>query len=181
MIWVSHLCVAGLKQEEIRSPILFSLFIHELAKEIMQRGRHGIQLILDLIQIFTLLFADLGFWYCKWELIDKSNWLTKAIDCVFDSANRLSIFVNMNKLKIVVFRNGGPKNVKNGNVATPQWKLWICTSIWGYIFLHGFSYSPGAVWESRWPSWAVRPNEPSGFRGRKAISNHASALVSACP
>ena len=25
--------------------------------------------------------------------------------------------------------------------------------------------------------WAVRPNEPSGFRGRKAILNHASALV----
>ena len=41
--------------------------------------------------------------------------------------------------------------------------------------------SSGAVWESRWPSWAVRPNEPSGFRGRKAILNHASALVSACP
>ena len=33
----------------------------------------------------------------------------------------------------------------------------------------------------RWPSWAVRPNEPSGFCGRKAILNHASALVSACP
>jgi len=42
-------------------------------------------------------------------------------------------------------------------------------------------HSSGAVWESRWPSWAVRPNEPSGFRGRKAILNHASALVSACP
>ena len=28
---------------------------------------------------------------------------------------------------------------------------------------------------------AVRPNEPSGFRGRKAILDHASALVSACP
>ena len=41
--------------------------------------------------------------------------------------------------------------------------------------------SSGAVWESRWPSWAVRPNEPSGFRGRKAIMNHASALVTACP
>ena len=35
--------------------------------------------------------------------------------------------------------------------------------------------------ESRWPSWAVRPNEPSGFRGCIAILNHASALVSACP
>ena len=35
--------------------------------------------------------------------------------------------------------------------------------------------------ESRWLSWAVHPNEPSGFRGRKAILNHALALVSACP
>ena len=41
--------------------------------------------------------------------------------------------------------------------------------------------SSGGLWESRWPSWAVHPNEPSGFRGRKAILNHASALVSACP
>ena len=30
-------------------------------------------------------------------------------------------------------------------------------------------------------SRAVRPNKPYGFRGRKAILNHASALVSACP
>ena len=38
-----------------------------------------------------------------------------------------------------------------------------------------------AVWESRWPSWAVRPNEPSGFRGRKEILNYAHAQVSPCP
>ena len=44
-----------------------------------------------------------------------------------------------------------------------------------------FTHSSGAVWESRWPSWAVRPNEPSGFCGRKATLNDASAaLVSAC-
>ena len=42
-------------------------------------------------------------------------------------------------------------------------------------------HSSGAVWESRWPSWAVRPNEPSGFCGRKAILNHTSALVTVCP
>ena len=41
--------------------------------------------------------------------------------------------------------------------------------------------SSGAVWESRWPSWAFRPNEPSGFLGRKAVLNHAHPLVSACP
>ena len=42
-------------------------------------------------------------------------------------------------------------------------------------------YSSGAVWESRWTSWAVRPNEPSGFRGRKELLNRASALVTTCP
>ena len=45
----------------------------------------------------------------------------------------------------------------------------------------GQNHSSGAAWESRWPSWAVHPNEPSGFRGHKAILNHASALVWACP
>ena len=46
------------------------------------------------------------------------------------------------------------------------------------------SHSSGAVWDSRWPSWAVRPSrEPSGFCGRKAILNHTSALLTltACP
>ena len=42
-------------------------------------------------------------------------------------------------------------------------------------------HSSGAVWESRWTSWAVRPNEPSGFRGRKELLNRASALVTTCP
>ena len=42
-------------------------------------------------------------------------------------------------------------------------------------------HSSGAVWESKWTSWAVRPNEPSGFRGRKDLLNRASALVTTCP
>ena len=33
------------------------------------------------------------------------------------------------------------------------------------------------LWESR----GVRPNEPSGFRGRKELLNRASALVTTCP
>ena len=49
---------------------------------------------------------------------------------------------------------------------------------------HAGIYSLGAVWETRWPSWAGRLNEPSGFRWRKAISSwtdHVSAFVSVCP
>ena len=48
----------GLKQGEICSPVLFCLFINELADEIIQRGRHGIQLISALSEFFILLFAD---------------------------------------------------------------------------------------------------------------------------
>ena len=61
---------------------------------------------------------------------------------------------------------------------------WTLITVWEYkskdISMPS-AHSSGAVWESRWPSWAVRPNEPSGFRGRKDLLNHASALVSVCP
>ena len=54
----SFVCPRGLKQGEICSQVLFSLFIDELANEIMQRGKHGIQVIPDLVEIVILLFAD---------------------------------------------------------------------------------------------------------------------------
>ena len=49
--------------------------------------------------------------------------------------------------------------------------------------LHLFKtkHSSGAVWESRWTSWAVRPNEPSGFCGRKDLLYRALELVTTCP
>ena len=61
----------------------------------------------------------------------------------------------------------------------------VCVCVCNEYLLSNYtslvSHSSGAVWESRWTSWAVRPNEPSGFRGRKDLLNHASALVSVCP
>ena len=39
----------------------------------------------------------------------------------------------------------------------------------------------GAVWKSRWPSWAPRPNELYGFCGRKATMNHWSQFVPNMP
>ena len=60
----------------------------------------------------------------------------------------------------------------------------LCDNPWhavdGREILRDVCHSSGAVCESRWPSWAVRPNEPSGFLGRKDLMNHASALVTAC-
>ena len=54
----AFMCPRGLKQCDICSPILFSLFINELVNEIMQNGKHGITLSPELIQILIMLFAD---------------------------------------------------------------------------------------------------------------------------
>ena len=37
---------------------MYSLLINEFAKETMERGRHGVQLIPDLIEIVILMFVD---------------------------------------------------------------------------------------------------------------------------
>ena len=53
----------GLKQGEICSQVLFSLFIDDLANKIMQRGKHGIRLIPDLIEISFSCLLLMYFWF----------------------------------------------------------------------------------------------------------------------
>ena len=47
------------------------------------------------------------------------------------------------------------------------------TSEWSRLVKH---HSSGAVWESRWQSWAVCPNQPYGFCGRKVIGLSMSLI-----
>ena len=92
----------GLEQGEICSPVLFSLFIDELANEIMQRGKHGIQLIPDLVEIFILLFAD--------DVIlvsDTVCGLQNQLNVLCNIANHLGLVVNFDKSNNIEFRNGG--------------------------------------------------------------------------
>ena len=49
-------CIRGVKQGDLCSPILFSLFINELALNIIDDGKHGAVLTSTLTEI--LLFAD---------------------------------------------------------------------------------------------------------------------------
>ena len=40
-------CTAGVKQGDVCSPILFSLFINELALQVIDKGRHGACFMID--------------------------------------------------------------------------------------------------------------------------------------
>ena len=51
-------CQKGLKQWEVTSPLLFSLFINELSQDIIRNGIHGVQPFPDIVELFILLFAD---------------------------------------------------------------------------------------------------------------------------
>ena len=88
----SFMCPSGLKQGEVCSPVLFSLFINELAREIVQRGRQGIQLIPDLTEIFILLFADDLF------MSDSVCGLQNQLNILYETANRLGLVVKFGQV-----------------------------------------------------------------------------------
>eukprot|EP00745_Piridium_sociabile_P014995 TRINITY_DN220_c0_g1_i2.p1 TRINITY_DN220_c0_g1~~TRINITY_DN220_c0_g1_i2.p1 ORF type:complete len:782 (+),score=58.82 TRINITY_DN220_c0_g1_i2:69-2414(+) len=93
-------CTSGVKQGDVCSPILFSLFVNELALEIISNGRHGVSL--DLLELFILLFAD--------DIILLSIsvvGLQRQLNSLYTAASRLELKVNMDKTNIVVFRKGG--------------------------------------------------------------------------
>ena len=98
----TFMCPRGLKQGEICSPVLFSLFINELAQEITLKGKHGISLTPEQTQILILLFAD--------DVLLLSHTivgLQHQLNILNDTSKRLGLVVNMDKSKVVIFRMGG--------------------------------------------------------------------------
>ena len=95
-------CTQGVKQGDVCSPILFSLFINELALEIIENGRHGVTINLDLIELFILLFAD-DIVLLAVTIVG----LQSQLNNLNTAATRLELKVNMGKTGIVVFRKGG--------------------------------------------------------------------------
>jgi hypothetical protein len=95
-------CTSGVEQRDVCSPVLFSLFINELALDIINNGRHGVSLSNDIVQLLLLLFAD--------DMILLSETvigLQTQLNSLCRAASRLQLKVNMNKSNIVVFRKGG--------------------------------------------------------------------------
>ena len=84
------------------SPLLFSLFIAEVAYKIAERGRAGVQLVPGTREIFSLLFAD------DIALIARTPaGLQHQINSLRQESENLGLNVNLGKTKIMVCRKGG--------------------------------------------------------------------------
>ena len=95
-------CPVGLKQGCLASPILFSIFINEFAKEVEHSGLRGMQLFPDLVEILMLMFAD------DLALIsDTVIGLQRLLNLLFNFCKVKDLIVNTIKTKIIVYKNGG--------------------------------------------------------------------------
>ena len=95
-------CSLGVKQGCLFSPLIFSLLISEVADFVRQNGRHGIQLLPGLEEIFLLLFAD--------DVVLVSSTpagLQNQISNLQKASDSLGLTVNLDKTKVMIFRKGG--------------------------------------------------------------------------
>jgi len=95
-------CPIGVRQGCVLSPTLFSLFVNQLADQINERGKHGVQLFPDIMELFILLFAD------DVALISTTpSGLQNQLNVVKTCCNKIKLDVNIDKTKVMVFRKGG--------------------------------------------------------------------------
>ena len=93
-------CTLGVKQGDICSPILFSLYINELAIDLIENGRHGV--FFDVYELFVLLLAD-DIILCSETVVGLQN----QLNILQRAACKLHLIVNLDKSNIIVFRKGG--------------------------------------------------------------------------
>ena len=95
-------CPAGVRQGAKESPTIFSFLMTVIADYVREKGRHGVQLLQDKPEIYSLIFAD-DVALVSTTAVGLQNQLNSL-----DSVSReLGLTINRNKTKIMVFRKGG--------------------------------------------------------------------------
>ena len=92
----------GVRQGCVLSPTLFSMFINQLANHMNEKGKHGVQILPNIMELFILLFAD------DVALISTTpSGLQNQLNVLKTCCGNMKLCVNINKTKVMVFRKGG--------------------------------------------------------------------------
>jgi hypothetical protein len=94
-------CPHGVRQGCMCSPLQFSVFMTALKQTINQFGGRGVQLHPDNEEVKIIMFAD--------DIVliaDTLTGLTRHINALSDFCSNFDMSVNLNKTKVVVFRQG---------------------------------------------------------------------------
>ena len=95
-------CPAGVRQGAKESPIMFSFLMSVIADYVRERGRHGVQLLQDRPEIYSLIFAD------DVALVSSTAvGLQNQLNSLDSISRQLGLSINKNKTKVMVFRKGG--------------------------------------------------------------------------
>jgi hypothetical protein len=92
----------GVRQGCVLSPSLFLVFINQLASHMKDKGKHGVQLFPDIMELLMLLFAD-----DVVLLSTTPGGLQNQLNVLKTCCDNMSLTINIDKTKVMVFRKGG--------------------------------------------------------------------------
>ena len=97
------ICSVGTRQGCVASPKIFSLLINDLIKYLQHSCGDGVYVSDDVPSLYALMYAD-----DVSSIADTVLRLQKQIDSISSFSKELDMKINIEKSKIIVFRNGGP-------------------------------------------------------------------------
>ena len=95
-------CKIGTRQGCLISPILFCLFINDFVDHLKTTFRNGIYVTENTCDLYALMYAD-----DVSSVSDTIIQFQRQINCIAKFCDEVKIQINLDKMKIMVFRNGG--------------------------------------------------------------------------
>ena len=95
-------CYIGTSQGFMASPIIFSMFINDLVTYMHSKCDHGIYVSEYINELIALMFAD-----DVSSFSDTIIRLQRQINLIEKFCKSVDMKINLDKTKIIVFRNGG--------------------------------------------------------------------------
>ena len=95
-------CNVGTRQGCLTSPLIFCLFINDLVDYMKAKFPNGVFINDNICDLYALMYAD-----DISSMSETAIQLQRQINCISQYCKEVSMQINIDKTKIIVFRNNG--------------------------------------------------------------------------